>query len=190
MLLVLGGCSAGGPTYLPLTPGKTWTYSVRSGFQSNVVTMKVGRAKNVGEYHGRVIESPLGDSELAWAGPKLISDQFANSRFSPPICIFNEAKIPAKKKPRDNEFVEVETWNGRIESFGVQRSAKAKLRQRRSSILLSSGQTQVVETVLEIELKSGKIEVRSWFERGKGIVRQEQRTLRNFVVSMELLRVD
>lgn len=172
---------------MPLTEGREWSYSVKSGFQNNVVTLKVTDKVNVGDYNGSILSSPIGESRLAWAASTLLASQFANSRFNPPVPILNESKIPPKKKTRDNEFVQVDTWKGRIESFGKSRVATGRLLQRRSTVGLITGQVSAVETVLELTIDKSVIEVRTWFERGKGIVRQEQRTERNQVVSLELL---
>lgn len=54
---------------------------------------------------------------------------------------------------------------------------------------LATGETSVVETVLKVQLDGTKdnvvLELRTWFERGVGIVRQEQRTNRMLVVGIE-----
>ena len=45
----------------------------------------------------------------------------------------------------------------------------------------------MVESLLMITLGKSEIEIRTLFERGKGIVKQEQRSNRNLVVSIELI---
>ena len=67
--------------------------------------------------------------------------------------------------------------------------AKAILSQRRTVIQLSSGDASVVETVLKVQIEGVNdevpLEVRTWFERGVGIVRQEQRTNRMLIVGID-----
>jgi hypothetical protein len=101
--LFVSGCASGGPSYLPLTEGREWSYSVNSGFQNDVVTLKVGPKINVGEYNGVSLIGPVGESRVAWAGSKLIASQFANARFNPPLPILDEAKIPPKKSSGEDE---------------------------------------------------------------------------------------
>jgi hypothetical protein len=188
LVILVVGCGGGGPSYLPFGEEHEWTYQVSSGFQKNVVTVKVGAKTSVGALEGRIFESPLGENRLSWQDSRLLGSQFANSQFNPPIPLLDDKKIPEKSKSREAVFVEVERWKGKIESFGNQRSATAILSQRRDNIQLASGNTNVVETVLDIQIDKTRIEVRTWFERGRGIVRQEQHTNRNLVMSMQLLK--
>jgi hypothetical protein len=175
---------------MPLTEGREWSYSVRAGFQDNVVTIKVGPQVNVGEYNGYTLTSPVGDSRMAWAGSQLIVSQFANSRFNPPLPIFNEAKIPSKRRTTNaDKNVEVARWKGKIESFGKIRGATARLIQSRDSHNLITGKTDTVLSIVQIDLEDGKgmIELRTHFVRSKGIVLQEQSTNQTNIVRMELL---
>lgn len=190
--LLMAACGQGGPSYLPLIDEKEWSYSVRSSFQDNVVTLKVGNKVSVGGVEGRVLTGGLGEARFAWDKKRLISSMLANTSFIPPVPILVEDRIPEKKKTRDAEFVPVEEWSGTFESLGKTRKAKATLSQRRSTLVLSTGETSVVETVLKVQIEGTKddvsLELRTWFERGKGIVRQEQRTNRNQIVAIELIR--
>jgi hypothetical protein len=190
--ILLSACGQGGPSYLPLVDEKEWSYSVRSNFQDNVFTMKVGNKVSVGGVEGRVMTGGLGEARFAWDKKRLISSMLANTSFIPPVPLLVEDKIPEKKKTRDAEFVPVEEWSGTFESLGKTRKAKATLSQRRSILTLPSGDTNVVETVLKVQIEGAKddvpLELRTWFERGKGIVRQEQRTNRNLIVGIELIR--
>lgn len=189
----LCGCSAmtslqGGPSYLPLSEGAKWTYAVTTTFRTPVTDLKVGPKTTVGNTSGRVLSSPLGESRLAWDGPKLIVSQLANCRFNPPITLFREDKIPEKKKQRSQEFVDVDEWKGRLESFDVSRPATGALSMRQSKLTIRKKEVSTVETKVLIKTEKGEMEIRTWFERGVGIVKQEQRTNRNLLVSMELLR--
>lgn len=184
----LSGCGQGGPSYLPLWEGNEWTYSTRTAFQNPASTLKVGPKVAVGSVEGRVLSGSFGESRMAWDGPRLIVSQFSNSRFNPPIPLFREDKIPDKKKQREQEFVNVDEWKGRVESFDQSRPGTAVLEQRRSVIDRNGRKVNVVDSKLTISIGKSEIEIRTVFERGKGILRQEQRTNRNLVLSIDLLR--
>lgn len=187
-MLLLVGCSQGGPSYMPLVDDKEWQYTETSTFQRNVPTVKVGKKISVGGVEGRVLTSELGESRMAWNKKTLQASMLANTMFIPPIPLLVEDKIPDRKKNRDDEFVPAISWKGRFESFGRVRGAAAILSQRRTMTTLASGETAVVETVLKIQVEGSKddvpIEVRTSFERGVGIVSQEQRTNRSLIVGI------
>jgi hypothetical protein len=50
--------------------------------------------------------------------------------------------------------------------------------------------SDLVQTVLELSVGGATMEVRTWFEKGKGIVKQEQRTNGNLVVALDILQRD
>jgi len=189
---LLMACGQGGPSYLPLVDEKEWSYIEKSSFQDNVVNLKVGNKISVGGVEGRVLNSELGECRMAWDGKKLIASMLSNTVFIPPIPLLLEDKIPEKKKDRDAEFVTADVWSGSFESLGKVRKAKATLGQRRGTLQMASGEVSVVETVLKVEIDGVKddvpLELRTWFERGKGIVRQEQRTNRMLIVGLEFLK--
>jgi predicted small lipoprotein YifL len=188
-LVLLVGCGQGGPSYMPLVDEKEWQYSETSSFQRNVPTIKVGKKISVGGFEGRVLTGELGESRLAWSKKTLYASMLANTIFNPPIPLLVEDKIPEKKKSREDELVRADSWDGHFESLGKTRGATATLSQRRVTVQLTSGETNVVETVLRVQIDGAKgdvpIEVRTWFERGVGIVRQEQRTNRTLIVGIE-----
>lgn len=189
---LLMACGQGGPSYLPLVDEKEWSYIARSSFQDNVVNLKVGNRISVGGFDGRVLTSELGESRMAWDNKRLVASMLSNTIFIPPVPLLVEDKIPDKKKDREAEFVPAEEWTGSFESLGKVRKAKATLSQRRSTLQLTTGEVNVVETVLKVQIDGAKdevpLELRTWFERGKGIVRQEQRTNRMLIVGLEFLK--
>ena len=134
-----------------------------------------------------MLTSELGESRLAWNKKTLQASMLANTVFIPPIPLLVEDKIPEGKTSRDDEFVAAATWKGHFESFGKSRGATATLGQRRTTI--SNGEIKVVETVLRIQIEGVRddvpIEVRTCFERGVGIVKQEQRTNRLLIVGLD-----
>jgi predicted small lipoprotein YifL len=184
---LMGGCGQGGPSYLPISENREWTYATRTAFNKPNSSIKVGPKIAVGKIEGRVLLGDLGESRVAWDGPVLIASQLANARFNPPIPMFREDKLPASKKQREEEFVVVDRWKGKMDSFDQSRLATAALSQRRTVIEVLGKKTNVVESLLMITLGKSEIEIRTLFERGKGIVKQEQRSNRNLVVSIELI---
>ena len=188
-MVFLVACGQGGPSYMPLVDEKEWSYSEFSTFQRNVPVIKVGKKISVGGVEGRVLTSDLGESRLAWDGKKLVASMLANTIFNPPIPLLVEDKIPDKRSTREEDYVPADDWTGHFESLGKVRSARAILSQRRTVIQLNSGETNVIETVLKVRIEGAKdevpLELRTWFERGGGIVRQEQRTNRTLVVGID-----
>lgn len=191
-LISLMACGQGGPSYMPLVDDKEWTYSVTSPFQSNIIKMGVGKHVSVGGFDGRTLASELGETRLAWDRKRLVASMLANTNFIPPIPLLVADKIPERKKNREAEFASVELWQGTFESLGRVRRAKATLSERMSPLQIKNEEIETVETVLRVELEGAKedvpLEIRTWFSRKDGIVRQEQRTNRLLIVSMELLR--
>lgn len=125
---------------------------------------------------------------MAWKDTKLVVSEFANCRFSVPVPLLDTAKIPPKSKSQGDAFSQAHTWKGKIESFGTTRPAGATLRQRQTK--LEDNKADLVQTILELSVGGATMEVRTWFEKGKGIVKQEQRTNGNLVVAMELLKYE
>lgn len=174
---------------MPLVEEKEWQYSETSTLQRNVPLIRIGKKISVGGVEGRVLSSDLGESRLAWNNKVLQASMLANTVFSPPIPLLVEDKIPELKKSRDEEFILAKTWKGHFESFGRSRGATATLSQRR--LVSSPGTDEIngVETILRVSIEGSKedvpIEVRTWFERGVGIVSQVQRTNRTQIVRLD-----
>ena len=186
---LIAGCGGGGDSQLmPLSKGKEWGYEVRAGFQRSISTLRVVEPSAVGSVRGWRLVGSLGESRMAWKDTKLVVSEFANCRFSVPVPLLDTAKIPAKSKSQGDSFAQAHTWKGKIESFGITRPADAVLRQRQTK--LDGNKADLVQTILELSVGEAKMEIRTWFERGKGIVKQEQRTNGNLVVAMDLLKYE
>ncbi|MDH4389284.1 MAG: hypothetical protein QE269_11235 [Fimbriimonas sp.] len=187
-LAALAGCGSSSGDYMPLAKGKEWGYEVRAGFQRNISTLRVVEPTAVGSTKGWRIVGSLGESRMAWKDTKLVVSEFANCRFSVPVPLLDTAKIPQKSKSQGDAFTQAHTWKGKIESFGITRPAGAILRQR--STKLPGNKAELVQTILELSIGGANMEVRTWFEKGKGIVKQEQRTNGSLVVAMDLLKYE
>ncbi|MEI7576070.1 MAG: hypothetical protein WCK51_04195 [Armatimonadota bacterium] len=188
-VFVVVGCSGGDSSqFMPLAKGKEWGYEVRAGFQRNISTLRVVEPSAVGSVKGWRLVGSLGESRMAWKDSKLVVSEFSNCRFSVPVPILDTAKIPAKSKSQGDAFSQAHTWKGKMESFGVIRPCGATLRQRQTK--LEGNKADLVQTILELSVGGATMEIRTWFERGKGIVKQEQRTNGNLVVAMDLLKYE
>ena len=186
--VLIVGCGSNSTDYMPLTKGKEWGYEVRAGFQRNNSTLRVVEPTSVGGVRGWRIVGSLGESRMAWKDTKLVVSEFANCRFSTLVPLLDTAKIPPKSKSQGESFSQAHSWKGKIESFGVTRPASAVLRQRQTK--LTGNKSDLVQTVLELSVGGATMEVRTWFEKGKGIVKQEQRTNGNLVVALDILQRD
>ena len=180
-VLGLSGCA---PTsnLMPLNPGSEWTYSVTSGFQTYLSKVKVGEKSVMGSKVGVQVVSPLGINEFAWDGKTLVVGRFANARFVPPVPLVVdgfEPKKPKDKKKSDSELDPnqiAKRWRGEMRSFGQTRTCTAQLFQRPEKIENSGQSVRTIRTILRIYTGKSVIETKTWFQSGKGIVQQEQRT--------------
>ncbi len=150
---------------MPLEKGATWNYSVRAGFVAAVHPVKAARRIAVGEAPGWELQSPMGNSRLAWSGRRLIADQLAGVRYSPPLPLFD----PSSRK-KDTK------WGGFVFVGGkpVEATATISLRQDRFRVGGRDYNTELSEIKLKVGTRS--IENLTWFVEGIGIVKQEQRT--------------
>ncbi len=167
---------------MPLEAGRSWTYTFRTGFQTFVETVTVGAPVAVGDSRGRTLSGPMGTSRLAWRGDALVASRLAGTGFDPPVPL--AVQTGAKEASR--------AWHGRIEAFGISRSAHGALRLSRERIALAGVKVLAAKTELTLRAQGGgsgatTIEVTTWFRPGVGIVRQEQRTNRKLVVALALL---
>lgn len=166
---------------MPLEVGRSWSYSVRNGFQTYIEPIKVEGRTPVGGANGFVLSGPMGTSAVAWEGERLVASRLANSAFTPPVPIAL-ADLPARGATLTRE------WSGTIEAFGVRRSARGVLRQSRDRLLVG-GQRQVVARAdLSLRLSDRtQIELSTYFRPGEGSLVQEQRTNRKLVVAIRRL---
>lgn len=192
------GCAAPA-SYMPLNRGLEWTYSVRAGFQNYVEVVKVGPAIPMGVVRGSRLESNLGTSEFGWNKNRLLVNRFANSAFSPPMPILIEGFVPIKEKgkvrgPKFSENNQIAAhWSGELRALGVSKPATAELLQRPERIEINGQTVETVLTILRIHSGPSTLETKTWFQRGKGIVQQEQRTRKNeasierLILALELI---
>ena len=194
--IVVGIAGAGcgrSANLMPLDQGKSWTYTVRAGFQTFVEPVTVDGKVAVGSGEGVVLKGAMGTSWMGWNGTTLLASRLANATFVPPVPLAL-GDVPVAGEGGT-------AWSGRIEAFGVKRQARGTLKQAPERLVLGGVKVRCVRTTLSLlaQPESGreksprgderltKIQVTTWLRPGYGIVRQEQHTDRKLVVALNLL---
>ena len=149
---------------LPLEVGKIWTYQIRVGMDKRVEPVKVSRETPVDGVNGYELKGLLGDSRLAWKNGQLITDSGAHGRLRPhlPLLDINKDHL---------------TWHGSITTISAPRPAYAKiLRTEEKAFFWNNRKTRVTRSTVILTLPDKEITLDTWFLKGVGIVKQEQRT--------------
>jgi len=139
----------------------------------------------MGVVKGSKLQSNLGVSEFGWNKNRLMVTRFANSAFSPPIPILIDGFVPNKEKRKGKgpKFAEnsqiAARWSGELKAMGSSKSASAELLQRPERIEINGQNIETIMTTLRVHFGQATLETKTWFQRGKGIVQQEQRTRKN-----------
>jgi hypothetical protein len=158
--LLLAGCGQD-DRLMPLRPDRTWTYSVRSGFQQFVEPIDVVREVAVAGTRGFELSGPLGTSRLGWRDGVLWAGQSANARFDPPLPLLA------------NDF-EPRTWEGHLEATGVLYPATASLEHEQTRVELGGRRVSAVRATVTLQFDDRAVTLQTWYQEGVGIVRQEQ----------------
>lgn len=174
--VAVAGCGAGGEEWMPMEPGRTWTYHARGGFVGYVEPVTVERAIAVAGAPGFELRGPLTTARLAWRDGKLLAEQVGGTRYVPPVPLL----APESEKSRD--------WSGRAQVLNVGLGAKGTLTQDREKLDLGGRQVDTRVTTLLLEMPRRRVEIRTWFAKGIGIVRQTQHTNGIQDVAIDLVR--
>jgi len=156
------GCS-GGSNYMPLEEGREWKYLVSTPGGSSVARLKVEEQVRVGLTTGWRVSGNSGENRMAWKGGELIASELTATRFEPPIVIL---------KPSTNESNW--QWKGKIRSRGTYLEATAECSQRPDKVKVAGNERSCLLSTLRLTFGESTIELRSWFQSGVGVVRQEQ----------------
>lgn len=156
------GCS-GGSDYMPLEEGREWKYLVSTPAGSSVARMKVEDRVRVGLSTGWRIAGSSGENRLAWRGGELVASELSTTSFEPPIVIL---------KPSTNESTW--RWKGKMRSRGNYLDATAECSQRPDKVKVAGNERNCLLSTLRLTFGDSTIELRSWFQSGVGVVRQEQ----------------
>lgn len=177
VIVVLAGCGrGGGESFMPLTVGGRWTYSVRAGFLSRVVDIKVSRTISVADVEGVELVGPMGNSRLAWKDGLLLVEDLPGTRVSPAIPMLVGTSVKAKR-----------AWKGIARTLAGTLEATASLTQASDTVTLGGRTYEARRSELTVRGLGEPIVLTTWFYEGIGILRQEQRVGEQLVRSMEYL---
>lgn len=176
IVLACVGCGSGS-SLMPLSVGRTWSFTVKAGLNSYNAEVKVTRETSVASAKGYEISGPLGTSRMAWNKSGLVADQLVNAQFIPALPLLAEGE---ESKPRK--------WHGRVilvdnasPASGVQSQAADDTQTYQGSKVHTVRSTVLVKTA------ERNIELITWYLAGVGPIRQEQRTNGTLVVALSSL---
>jgi hypothetical protein len=176
--IIAGGCHSGSDL-MPLHVGQSWLYSVKSGFETNIDTLKVAGETSVANTRGYEIVGSLGVSRLAWSGDTLLAEKVSGTQFEPPFPLLFNAE-ETHERP----------WKGRVTFVDRSSPASGSQSQRPDEDLSFGGKKiHCVCSTAHIKTAAHQIELITWFSPGLGIVQQEQRTDGTLQVRLSLLDV-
>jgi hypothetical protein len=148
---------------------------VDTGFHTNrVEEVKVLRRVAVDGVTGYELGGTMGQSHLAWKDGVLVAAQLPNATFNPPIPMVVAGKDRARLD-----------WKGMIGAMGRGTPATAILIQEPDKSMISGRTVSATKTTLTIVSGPQTTELITWFQKGEGPIRQEQRTNERLVVKFE-----
>ena len=155
------GCSASQTSYLPLKMGSKWSYAVKGDFDTTVEDMSVVGRVPVGPQDGYEIQGHTGTTRLAWAGDRLLASELAGQWFDPPVPLISGGKT---------------SWKGTLETAGRKSEAAATLTQSTAKLKFAGRDQDTLRTDLTLVTRGQTIKLSTWFVKGIGVLKQEQRT--------------
>lgn len=161
---------------MPLDEGRSWTYSVRTGFDAAVESLKTVRPVAVAGASGMELIGPLGVSRLAWKNDVLYASETVGARFVPalPLC------VPVGKQV---------DYHGRMETSSGQTPASATINSIDGAVVkLGAREFRTVRTTVLLKAGTDAVELITWFAPDVGIVQQEQRTNTVLDAQLQLLK--
>lgn len=177
-LLALCSCSnRGDSTWMPLAKGSEWKYQVQNGMQNSVDALRVESQELVDGENGWRLSGPGGPSRLVWRDGGLYASQLAGTRFSPSILLMADSKDPQFKFE----------WKGDVMVAHRALQATSVTTMEEDSVNLSGKDVKARKSNVVIKLGKSEITVQTWFAKGVGIVRQEERSGDLLLRSMEYI---
>ncbi len=177
-LMALASCGGRSDTaWMPMTKSSTWKYEVQNGMQRSVETIKVEARDLVGGQNGWRLEGPGGPSRLAWIDGNMYASQLAGTRFSPPILINSDTKDPKFNHE----------WKGDIMVAHRSMPATATVHLEEDTMTLGGKDVKTQKSVLAMKVGKMEVGIQTWFAKGIGIVRQEERSGDLLLRSMEYI---
>jgi hypothetical protein len=158
------GCGSS-ESLFPMEVGKQWSYTVQTGFPTFVQKMTVKRPISIAGVQGYEIEGPMGTCRVAWSGDRLIAARMANTEFFPPITILRAGEAAASR-----------AWKGRVRlADGTAISCSAEQTQAADTLTVRSKPVKTVKSTVLLQLPGRVVDLSTWYEPGRGPVRQIER---------------
>jgi len=162
---------------MPLVTGKSWRYVVKTPLRSGTYRIRVNGETRVGLERGYLLESESGDTKMAWSKNSLYVSQMGGIEFNPPLVLLK----PSEEKTSW-------TYTGTIKTPFTEEHSKIRIVQEPTELKIGGISHPTLLVTLTMRFQKQDIEWKNWFERGKGILRQEQRNNGRFAMSLELIR--
>jgi hypothetical protein len=149
-------------------------------FYASAEELSVDRSISVAGQPGWLINSPMGQSRVAWKGDELVGEALAYSRFAPAVPLAVSGRYEAERK-----------WAGTIYVLNSPFPAKATLAQVRASEDVMGQKMDGVKAILTIDIPKlqRQVVLENTLIRGVGLVRQLQRTNGVLDVDLRLLQL-
>lgn len=161
--MCLLGCSRPQGAYFPIQPDAKWIYAIRSGLLSRVEDVKVTRTLSVAGVQGYELGGAMGYSRVAIKGDVVVAENLCGTTYSPPLPLL-------VLKPEE----QTRNWSGIVSAGGRSMEATAILVQKPGKTMLGGRGVRSIECELSIHLATKRIDLRSTYAYGLGLVRQEQ----------------
>lgn len=159
--LANSGCSSS-EAWFPLREGEHFAYLVRTATSARLVKMHVGMRER---YAGISLSRLSGEGEwlVGWDGDRLMVGEMPLLRFETPLCLLQPT-------------VSQRTWT--YEGYGYDFEGRVRLQatisQEPYSLNPGEKKGETLRVVLTTRIRGVPVELKTWFQKGKGIVRQEQ----------------
>jgi hypothetical protein len=173
--IVAAGCGSAEDLY-PLKLHEQWTYTVKNSFSTRVQNVAVTRQIPVALTNGYELDGPMGISRLAWRDGTLYAEALPNTRIYKPMPLLVAKVGPATRH-----------WSGYVQTLAGNEKAEATMEQMPDSIELGARKLDTVRSNLTVKLPNKTVELDTWYARGIGPVKQDERTNGNLDVHVELL---
>lgn len=159
---------------MPMRQGREWTYLVPQA--SSTMTVKAISQVRVGTGSGWLLSAEGGSSRLMWQGGKLLASELGAMKFDPPLALLQP------DTPRN-------AWEWKGTAASRMKSFKTAIRaaQEPEKLKISGVQRDTLAVTLQFRIGDDDIEMKTWFERGSGILAQEQRNNGELASSLTLL---
>jgi hypothetical protein len=155
------GCSSS-QAWFPHREGNRLAYLMKTATSARVVVLQVGKPER---HAGLSLYRLSGEGQwlVGWDKDRLMVAELPSLRLDPPLCLLQPS--PTRK-----------TWD--YEGYGYDFEGRIRLQatisQEPYPLSPHENNKDTLRVVLNTRIRGIPVEIKTWFERGKGIVRQEQ----------------